>query len=416
MALTQSASDHTDRRPQTPHNAGLAERPPICLGSYSETAPKRSERSPRVSDAHRRAVQRLALIEVGIDHSPVGSMKWCMRKRLRESEEIKYHCDDKKKKFSVGNLFLCRSVFCCYCRNLRGIETSDKLRKGLLQARDEDMSAGMLTLTIASDSLCVAQQKYYLSRSFKLLRRRIGYAINKANRDGKVYFSWSYDVTFRKSDFSPHLHLHIIALSNVEDSILDSVDFNDLWVKCLKSSGYIKGTYGKSAYYEPVDLKSDVSTYIFKVSQEINSKETKTGHNSYSFLELCKEIYDNTPDDRAVYQYRAIIEAFRGSRFQNVGIKVGKLYRKYDELNPVPKDTDTESSTQTLNISWLSHSIITSFRYGLPHIASLLMNDFNMWSLIIKATDDAANQMANDEVGGFDEVVGLWYNALASFH
>jgi hypothetical protein len=194
------------------------------------------------------------------------------------------------------------------------------------------------------------------------------------------------------------------------------IDFNGLWRKCLLSAGYLGATHSKSAYFEPVNMDSDVSKYIFKVSQEINAKETKTSKYSYSFYELVKGIYDGSLGDNAIYQYRSIIEAFRGSRYQNVGVMVGKLSRKYDEINEEQESTDQDlEAVKTVGISWLSHSIIIKMDYALPCVADALMRDFDKYSLILKTADEAANYMLEFDYGSFEEVVFLWYKTLASF-
>jgi len=412
----RSATPTTDRRPTKPHKPVEAMRSTIEICRDSETAPKRSQPPLSTKDRRARQVERLALVEVGVRHSPVSSMRFCLRKPINVERDVEYQVRDGGNKFSFGNLFLCRSVFCVYCRSLRGSKTGDTLRKGLLQAKQDGMSAGMLTLTLATDTMPISWQRIYLSKAFKLLQRRIAYRAKKYNKGSKVYFSWSYDVMFRKSDLTPHLHLHLICLSNSNPDVFDGIDFNDLWLKCLVSAGYLGATHRRSAYFEPVNMESDVSTYIFKVSQEINAKETKTSKYSYSFYELVKGIYNDTLGNEAIYQYRSIIEAFRGSRYQNVGIMVGKLARKYDEINEEQESTEHDAgAVKTVGISWLSHSILVKMDYALPCVADALMRDFDKYALIMKATDDAANYMLEFDYGSFEEVVFMWYKALASF-
>jgi hypothetical protein len=95
---------------------------------------------------------------------------------------------------------------------------------------------------------------------------------------------------------------------------------------------------------------------------------------------------------------------------------VGKLSRKYDEINEEQESTDQDlEAVKTVGISWLSHSIIIKMDYALPCVADALMRDFDKYSLILKTADEAANYMLEFDYGSFEEVVFLWYKTLASF-
>ena len=120
----------------------------------------------------------------------------------------------------VGGVGFCRSPWCVNCMAYARGERIDKIKNGIIQAREHDYKAFFVTLTIPR-SHDPSKQLSTLSQGFKALLDKLTYRCRKEGV--KYWYVKNIDVTF-KLDIKDvyHTHLHCIFIIDKEVSYLDS--------------------------------------------------------------------------------------------------------------------------------------------------------------------------------------------------
>ena len=120
----------------------------------------------------------------------------------------------------IGGVGFCRSPWCVNCMAYARGERIDKIKNGIIQAREHDYKAFFVTLTIPR-SHDPSKQLSTLSQGFKALLDKLTYRCRKEGV--KYWYVKNIDVTF-KLDIKDvyHTHLHCIFIIDKEVSYLDS--------------------------------------------------------------------------------------------------------------------------------------------------------------------------------------------------
>jgi len=120
----------------------------------------------------------------------------------------------------INGVGYCRSPWCVNCMEYSRGERIDKIKNGILQARNNDYKAFFVTLTIPR-SHDPSKQLTTLSQGFKSLLDKLTYRCKKEGV--KYWYVKNIDVTFKLDIHDVyHTHLHCIFIIDKEVSYLDS--------------------------------------------------------------------------------------------------------------------------------------------------------------------------------------------------
>ncbi len=293
--------------------------------------PRTSPRSSVHIDSHSVPTglqDRVSLLSVQQEWSPVASMRWCLRGVIDGTTDVVVRAQGTN--LSVGGVALCRNPLCPWCSQKRSMEAADILSKGLTRARKQGFFTRLLTLTIPSGG-DYGDQRALLAGAYRRFSQKVSKEFGKqgAQRFG---MSWSFDITMKmtKSWWGSHLHIHAVLVAD-QGSVTES-DLFDWWNKAVTKEAGREVTLTRRAFYAraPHSEKS-ISAYIMskflRSAIEVQGSITKDGKKLggglgwRQFLRYIKA----TGDVGAGMLYKSILEANRNKWWSSIGQTIRQL-------------------------------------------------------------------------------------------
>lgn len=271
--------------------------------------------------------ERVSLLSVQQEWSPIASMKWCLRGVIDGTTDVVVRAQGTN--LSVGGVALCRNPLCPWCSQKRSMEAADILSKGLTRARKQGFFTRLITLTIPSGG-DYGDQRALLAGAYRRFANKVGKEFGKqgAKRFGA---SWSFDITMKHGRaWNSHLHIHAVLVAD-QGSVTES-DLFDWWNKAVTKEAGREVTLSRSAFYAraPHSEKS-ISAYIMsrflRSAIEVQGSITKDGKKLggglgwRQFLRYIKA----TGDVGAGMLYKSILEANRNKWWSSIGQTIRQL-------------------------------------------------------------------------------------------
>jgi hypothetical protein len=155
--------------------------------------------------------ERVSLLSVQQEWSPIKAMRWCVRGVLNGHTDVSVKA--KGKNLSVSGVSLCRNPLCPYCSYKRSMESAEVLSSGLKVAKRKGYFTRLLTLTIPSGG-SYSDQRGLLASSLRRFSREASRLFKKMGADD-FGLSWSFDVTMKvEKRWSSHLHIHAVLVAS----------------------------------------------------------------------------------------------------------------------------------------------------------------------------------------------------------
>jgi len=271
-------------------------------------------------------------------------------------------CNVNEHGVSVSGVGFCQSPFCVTCMGYKRTERMQRITDGLRVARDKNMHAYFVTLTIQRTD-DIKQQTKDLFYGYKCLLDKIAYRTKKQGIE--TYHVRNLDITFRVNQKDVyHTHLHCIFIFDREiEPYKDKktkVDITDIpmmiehaWVDIQTSKNVIASLQGQ--HVEKVQHDEKLSRYVSKfegLSKELSNfahktgKKTKLDQKSIGYMELLGHVANENMKCIAVY--REFLKAMKNCRT----VSFSRNWKLLESEKPEQEeDIETESETEQIHVS-----------------------------------------------------------------
>jgi hypothetical protein len=288
---------------------------------------------PHSESVSRGVSERVSLLAVQQEWSPIKSMRWCLRGVIDGSTDVVIRA--KGMNLSVGGVSLCRNPLCPWCSQKRSMESADALSKGLTRARKQGFFTRLLTLTIPTGGDYKGQRDL-LSRSLRRFSKKTSKEFKKQGSQ-RFGLSWSFDITLKmERSWKSHLHIHAVLVSD-QGYVSESTLF-EWWQAAVNKESEKPVRLTRRAFYcrAPSSDKS-ISAYIMskflRSAIEVQASITKDGGKlggGIGWREFLRYIH-KTGDVAAGMLFKEILEGNRNKWWSSVGKTIKELAVEEEE-------------------------------------------------------------------------------------
>jgi hypothetical protein len=295
--------------------------------------------------------ERIDLLSVQQEWSPIKAMKWCVRGLAPNTDEVVVR--GKGKNLSLSGVSLCRNPLCPYCSYKRSMDSADVLSKGLNQAKKRGFFIRLVTFTIPTGG-AYADQRSLLSSALREFSKKASREFKKQGAE-QFGLSWSFDLTMKNNGrWTPHLHIHSVLVSE-RGSVTESQMFA-WWDAAVQKVSSKPVTLSRRAFYaRPVGSQKSVSAYVLgkflRSALEVQGSSQKNGEKvggGLAWKEFLRYI-KATGDVGAGMLYKDIITANKGKWWSSIGRTIKALAHdeEHDEKDAdAPENHDQEEGDE----------------------------------------------------------------------
>ena len=309
------------------------------------STPRPGAFNPHSHSVHQGVSDRVSLLSVQQEWSPIKSMRWCLRGVIDGSTDVVVRA--KGMNLSVSGVPLCRNPLCPYCSQKRSMESADSLSKGLTRARKQGFFTRLLTLTIPTGGDYKGQRDL-LARSLRRFSKKTSKEFKKQGSQ-RFGLSWSFDITLKmERSWTSHLHIHAVLVS--DQGFASETQMFEWWQAAVnKESEKPVRLTSKAFYCRAPHSEKTISAYIMskflRSALEVQASITKDGGKlggGIGWRQFLRYIH-KTGDVAAGMLYKEILEGNRNKWWSSVGKTIKELAVQEEEEQ---EDGDAEMLSQ----------------------------------------------------------------------